>query len=47
MSPSEIPIVPNNRRDTLINAEILAVGNISLPDGLLRRAKKVGRLASR
>lgn len=47
MSPSSIPIVANNRRDIWINRDILSAANVELPDGLLRKGKKVARLEPR
>lgn len=44
VSPSQIPIVSNNRRDIWINHEILSAAGLSLPDGLMRRGKKVAHL---
>lgn len=44
MSPSQIPIVANNRRDIWINQEILDAAGLRLPDGLMQRGKKVARL---
>lgn len=41
MKPGEIPIVANSRRDIWINPEVLAAADISLPRGLMRKAKRV------
>jgi ABC-type uncharacterized transport system substrate-binding protein len=47
MSPAQIPIIPNNRRDIWINKDILAASHVRLPDGLLRKGKKVAELEAR
>ncbi len=47
MSPTEIPIVANNQRDIWINNEILIAANVSLPDRLMRKGKKVARLEAK
>lgn len=44
MSPSQIPIVSNNRRDIWVNHEILDAAGVSLPEGLMRRGKRVAHL---
>jgi ABC-type uncharacterized transport system substrate-binding protein len=44
MSPSQIPIIPNDQRDIWINAEILGASKVRLPDDLLRKGKKVAGL---
>lgn len=44
ISPSEIPIVPNSRRDIWINSDILQAAKMRLPDGLMNRGKKVSAL---
>lgn len=46
MSPSEIPIVANNRRDIWINTDVLESAAIDLPKPLLRKAKRVTGLDS-
>ena len=47
VSPTEIPIVPNNRRDTWINTEIVRAANLALPGSMMRGAKKVVQLESK
>lgn len=47
MQPGEIPIVANSRRDIWINPEVLSAADISLPRGLLRKAKRVTGFASK
>lgn len=44
VSPADIPIVPNNRRDTWINMEIVRAADLALPGSMLRGAKKVVQL---
>lgn len=44
MSPSNIPIVPNNRRDIWINKNILSIAEVKFPPDLLRKGKKVAGL---
>lgn len=46
MSPSEIPIIPNNQRDIWINSDILEASHVSLPADVLRKGKKVAGLES-
>jgi ABC-type uncharacterized transport system substrate-binding protein len=41
VSPSSIPIVPNNRRDIWINERIVEAANLTLPGSMMRKAKKV------
>ncbi len=47
MQPGEIPIVANSRRDIWINPEVLSAADISLPRGLMRKAKRVTGFASK
>ncbi|MCH9053085.1 MAG: hypothetical protein IIA72_18825 [Proteobacteria bacterium] len=47
MSPTDIPIVANNQRDIWINKTILMAANVSLPEGLMRKGKKVARLEAK
>ncbi len=47
MTPGEIPIVANSRRDIWINPEVLSAADISLPRGLMRKAKRVTGFASK
>lgn len=47
MQPGEIPIVANSRRDIWINPEILSAAGINLPQGLMRKAKRVSDFASK
>jgi ABC-type uncharacterized transport system substrate-binding protein len=44
VAPSAIPIVPNNRRDIWINPKIIEAANVTLPDSMMRKAKKVVQL---
>jgi ABC-type uncharacterized transport system substrate-binding protein len=41
VSPMDIPIVPNNRRDIWVNQRIVEAAQLSLPDSMMRKAKKV------
>ena len=41
MAPSTIPIVANSRRDLWVNTRILAASRVTLPEELLRKAKKI------
>ena len=47
MSPTDIPIVANNQRDIWINKKILMAANVTLPEGLMRKGKKVARLEAK
>ena len=42
---SAIPVVPNRQRDIWINSKILSVSGITLPQGVLRKGKKIAGLA--
>ena len=42
---SKIPVVPNRQRDVWINSQILAVSGVKLPQGVLRKGKKIAGLA--
>lgn len=42
---SKIPVVPNRQRDVWINSQILAASGIKLPQGVLRKGKKIAGLA--
>jgi ABC-type uncharacterized transport system substrate-binding protein len=46
ISPTQIPIIPNNQRDIWINADILGASHVRLPDDVLRKGKKVAGLES-
>lgn len=41
VSPTAIPIVPNNRRDIWVNQRIIEAAHLSLPLSMMRKAKKV------
>ena len=45
--PRAIPIVANNQRDIWINRDILSAARIELPNGLMRKGKKVAQVAPR
>lgn len=45
VKPSELPIVPNKRRDIWINATIVEASGIDMPENTVRKAKKVASLA--
>lgn len=47
LSPSAIPIVPNNRRDFWINPRIVEAADLTLPDSIMRKAKKVVQLEAK
>tara|TARA_R110002110_G_scaffold9526_14_gene46802 strand:+ start:8157 stop:9110 length:954 start_codon:yes stop_codon:yes gene_type:complete len=42
---SKIPVVPNRQRDVWINSKILAVSGVKLPQGIMRKGKKIAGLA--
>lgn len=42
---SKIPVVPNRQRDVWINSQILSVSGVKLPQGVLRKGKKIAGLA--
>jgi ABC-type uncharacterized transport system substrate-binding protein len=42
---SKIPVVPNRQRDVWINSKILSVSGVKLPQGVLRKGKKIAGLA--
>lgn len=44
-SISKIPVVPNRQRDVWINSQILSVSGVKLPQGVLRKGKKIAGLA--
>jgi ABC-type uncharacterized transport system substrate-binding protein len=41
VSPTAIPIVPNNRRDIWVNQRIIDAAQLALPNNMMRKAKKV------
>lgn len=47
VKPTDIPVVPNSRRDFWINDDILASSRVQLPRALLESAKKVAGLEAR
>ena len=42
---SKIPVVPNRQRDVWINSQILSKSGVKLPQGVLRKGKKIAGLA--
>lgn len=42
---SKIPVVPNRQRDVWINSQILSASGITLPQGVMRKGKKIAGLA--
>lgn len=46
LSPSRIPIVPNRQRDIWINKDILKLSGIFLPRDLLRKGKRLAKIAN-
>jgi ABC-type uncharacterized transport system substrate-binding protein len=42
---SNIPVVPNRQRDIWINSKILSTSGVTLPQGVLRKGKKIAGLA--
>lgn len=42
---SRIPVVPNRQRDVWINSQILSVSGVKLPQGVMRKGKKIAGLA--
>ncbi len=47
MSPTQIPIVANSRRDIWINSSILEVATVDLPERLLNKGKRVAELGQK
>ncbi len=47
MSPTQIPIVANSRRDIWINSSILDVASVDLPVRLLNKGKRVAELGQK
>ena len=43
--PSQISVVPNRQRDVWINSKLLAASGVQLPNGLMRKGKKIAGLA--
>jgi ABC-type uncharacterized transport system substrate-binding protein len=41
---AKIPVVPNRQRDIWINSEILSVSGVTLPQGVMRKGKKIAGL---
>lgn len=41
---AKIPVVPNRQRDIWINGEILSVSGVTLPQGVMRKGKKIAGL---
>lgn len=44
MQPTDIPIVPNRRRDIWINKDVLEAAHLTLPADLMRKGKKVASI---
>jgi ABC-type uncharacterized transport system substrate-binding protein len=42
---ANIPVVPNRQRDIWINSHILSTSGVTLPQGVLRKGKKIAGLA--
>jgi ABC-type uncharacterized transport system substrate-binding protein len=43
--PSQISVVPNRQRDVWINSKLLDASGVKLPNGLMRKGKKIAGLA--
>jgi ABC-type uncharacterized transport system substrate-binding protein len=43
--PSQISVVPNRQRDVWINRKLLDASGVKLPNGLMRKGKKIAGLA--
>lgn len=41
---AKIPVVPNRQRDIWINSDILSVSGVTLPQGVMRKGKKIAGL---